>query len=233
MAHPQFTRAHIEGHGFTLYYDYDQLRDGKLSQLTDDGKIEWFRLRTNFVFLEPLSRLYDGKTSAYRALNSTKQDDLPARSFVIASFSILLNGVEALGSFMTPPETDNRDKNRDNFFAFMTTYMKSWDKNIPQSPYHPTSDLKPILWKRFRNGIAHGFCIERGGIDNEADTAPGGWRVVTDTQSSGSATRRLQIGPNAFFRDFRAGVDRFFEAVKTDSASRTTFLRRFLETYPT
>ncbi len=101
MAHPQVARAHIEGKDFTLYYDYDQLRDGKLSQLTDDGKIEWFRRRMDFVFLEPLSRLYQGKTPAYRALNSTKQNDLPARSFVVPSFSILLNGVEALGSFMT------------------------------------------------------------------------------------------------------------------------------------
>ena len=40
MAHPQIVRAHIERKDFTLYYDYDQLRDGKLSRLTDDGKIE-------------------------------------------------------------------------------------------------------------------------------------------------------------------------------------------------
>ena len=109
MAHPQIVRAHIEGKDFTLYYDYDQLRDGKLSRLTDDGKIEWFRLRMNFVFLEPLCRLYQGKTPAYRALNSTKQNDLPARSFVIPSFSVLLNGVEALGSFTTKRKSGNRD----------------------------------------------------------------------------------------------------------------------------
>ncbi len=232
MTHPQFTRAHIEGQDFTLYYDYDQLRHGKLAQLTDDGKIEWFRLRMNFVFLEPLSRLYEGKTPAYRALNSTKQDDLPARSFVIGSFSILLNGIKALGSFMTPPSKE-RDKNRRSFFAFISTYMKSWDTQVQNSLYPRQDDLKAILWDHFRNGIAHAFCIERGGIDNEAETAPGGWRVVTDTHLSGSTTKRLQIDPNTFFRDFRAGVDRFLEAARTDSASRATFLRRFRETYPT
>lgn len=228
MAHPQFTRAPIEGQDFTLYYDYDQLRHGKLAQLTDDGKIEWFRLRMNFVFLEPLSRLYQGKTPAYRALNSTKQNDLPARSFVIPSFSVLLNGIEALGSFITS-SSDNRVR----FFAFVKAYMKPWDTKVRNSPYHPQNDLKTILWDHFRNGIAHGFCIEGGGIDNEADMVPGGWRVVSDTQSSGSTTKRLLIGPNVFFRDFRVGVDGFFEAARTDSASRATFLRRFRETYPT
>jgi len=226
VAHPQIVRAHIEGKDFTLYYDYDQLRDGKLSRLTDDGKIEWFRLRMNFVFLEPLCRLYQGKTPAYRALNSTKQNDLPARSFVIPSFSVLLNGVEALGSFTTKRKSGNRD----NFFAFMTTYMKPWDRNVPNSPYS-TGDLKTILWEHFRNGIAHGFCIERGGIDNEADADR--WLVVVDPTRSGSTTKRLEIGPNAFFRDFRAGVDRFFEAVKKDRVQRAAFFRRFREVYPT
>jgi hypothetical protein len=58
VAQPQIVRAHIEGKEFTLHYDYDQLRDGKLSQLTEGGQIEWFRLRVNYIFLEPMSRLY-------------------------------------------------------------------------------------------------------------------------------------------------------------------------------
>ncbi len=100
MAHPQIVRAHIEGKDFTLYYDYDQLRDGKLSPLTEGGKIDWFRLRMQFVFLAPIERLFTAKSPAYRELNSTKPDDLPARSSVIASFSLLLNGIEALGSWL-------------------------------------------------------------------------------------------------------------------------------------
>ena|SRR6266702_6789784 len=75
----------------------------------------------------------------------------------------------------------------------------------------------------------HGFCIEHGGIDNEADTPPG-WRVVTD--ASGMATH-VEIGPNAFFRDFRAGVDLFFEEVRTNPVHRATFLSRLQEVYPT
>jgi len=217
MAHPQIVRAEIEGIEFTLHYDYDELQGGKLSRLTDDGKIEWFRLRMNYVFLEPLSCLYRGKTPAYRALNSMAQDDLPPRSFVIASFSVLLNGMEALGSFMTAePDKDKRK----NFFTFMATYMKQWNKDIRNTPY-PTGDLKTILWEHFRNGITHGFCIEGGGIDNEAD----GPRWIV-------ASNYLHIGPNTFFQDFIAGVQSFLSDVRNDQTRRSTFLRRFRQLYP-
>jgi len=219
MAHSQIVRAEIEGIEFTLYYDYDQLRDGKLSRLDDEGKMKWFQLRMDFVFLEPMKCLYGGKTPAFRTLNSMDRDDQPARSFVIASFSVLLNGIESLGSFMTD-EPDEDEDNRKNFFAFMTTYMKPWDKDIRDSPY-PTRDLKTILWKHFRNGIAHGFRIEGGGIDNEAD----GQRWIV-------APNALHVGPNTFFRDFLAGVESFFSDVKNNPTRRSRFLQRFRQLYP-
>lgn len=220
MAHPQIPRTRIESIDFTLYYDYDQLRYRKLSRLTDDGKIQWFRHRMNFVFLEPLRRLYDVDSIAFRALNSTKKRGLPARSFVIPTFAVLLNGIEALGSFLTPPRNPakSRDYNRLNFFAFMSTYMKTWDKTEPKAPY-ATKDVKDILWTHFRNGIAHGFRIEGGGIDNEADAMR--WRVVN---------RRFQVGPNRFFSDFALGTESFFK--DTPTIHRVTFLRRFGEVYP-
>jgi hypothetical protein len=118
--------------------------------------------------------------------------------------------------------------NKVRFFAFIEKYMKPWDAAVQNSPMG-TANLKEILWDHFRNGIAHGFCIDHGGIDNEADTAPG-WRVVTD--ASGMATH-LEIGPNAFFRDFRTGVGLFFGDLKTDPVHRAAFLSRLQEVYPT
>jgi len=210
MAHPQITRAQIEGIEFTLHFDYDQLRDRKLSRLSDEGKVEWFRLRMDYVFLTPLTSLYNGRTPAYRALNSMKQDDLPARSFVIATFSVLLNGIEALGSFMTATKA----RKRQNVFAFMSTYMPQWDMA-------KKGDVKELLWEHFRNGIAHGFCIEHGGIDNEADQTR--WIELPES---------LHIGPNVFFKDFSKGVKRFFRDLKTVRQSREVFLRRFQRVYP-
>ena len=171
MADAQIARATISGIEFTLYYDYD----------------------------EPLTRLYGGKTPAFRALNSLKAHEQPPSSFVIPAFSVLLNGLEALGSFLI-----ESNQNRSRFYAFIETYMKSWNKSVANSPY-PTRDLKEILWKYFRNGIAHGFRIEGGGIDNEADRDSRGWHVVEG---------RLLVGPYSFFNDFRKGVDAFLKTPK-------------------
>ena len=48
-------KKRVENDDFTLFYDYDQLRDRKLSKLSDDGKIEWFKYRMEAVFLNPLA----------------------------------------------------------------------------------------------------------------------------------------------------------------------------------
>ena len=80
MTHPQIVRRRIEGKDCTLHYDYDQIDRRILSHLSPGGRVEWFEHRMQFVFLEPLKALYGGKTAAHRALNSTKENDLPARS---------------------------------------------------------------------------------------------------------------------------------------------------------
>lgn len=213
MGHTQIVWASIGGKDLTLYYDYDRQN---LSCLDADGKVEWFRRRVEFVFLEPLKTLYGGKTPAHRALNSTKSGDLPARSFVIPTFSVLLNGIEALGSFLTTSTT-----NHVRFYAFVETYMKAWDRSLPNSPYPRLHNVKEILWEHFRNGITHGFRIEGGGLGNEANSATDGWQVVDG---------RFQIGPHRFFNDFLAGVEAFFIDIK--AARRADFLRRFDYLYP-
>ena len=174
MAHLQISRTQIEGKDFTLNFDYDQLRDGKISKLSDDGRIEWFRQRMHYIFLEPIGRLFKGKSPAYRELNSSKQTDLPARSFVIASFSVLLNGIEALGSFLTSSR-----KNDVRFCTFIAKYMSSWDVTVQNSPYS-TNDLKKILWKHFRNGIAHGFVSNTAlSITKQTRLEAGGGSLLT------------------------------------------------------
>jgi hypothetical protein len=90
---------------FTLFYDYDPLQGGKVSRLTDSGKIGRFRLRMDCAFLEPLRRLFNTRSKSFRELNSdTEQPDI---CFGVAGFSILLSGVEALGSFLPPLRMDD------------------------------------------------------------------------------------------------------------------------------
>jgi hypothetical protein len=209
-------RAQIEGMEFTLFYDYDQLQDGKLSRLTDAGKIDWFRMRMDCVFLDPLRSLFDVNSRAFRELNS--DTEAPFTYFGIAAFSILLNGVEALGSFL-PTAKAGRAKNRARFVAFIQIYMKPWDVTVAGTSY-ATNYLPDILWMYFRNGIAHSFVIKGGGIDPDADA----------TRHLVVQGGHLEIGPNAFFTDFIPAVQAF--SVDIGSIYRASFLQRFREVYP-
>ena len=192
----------------------DQLEGRKLSALSETGKIQWFHLRMECVFLEPLRRLFDEQSKSFRDLNSDAEQ--PYTYFGIAAFSLMLNGVEALGSFLPPLNMDG--KNRDRFVAFVQAYMKPWDIRIAGTSY-ATDYLPDILWTHFRNGIAHGFVIEGGGIDPDAD--------ATRCRVRGG---HLQIGPNAFLTDFLGAVAAFFADI--ESSGRPSFLQRFGQVYP-
>jgi len=215
----------IEGMEFTLFYDYDQLKDGKLAKLSEDGKIKWFGFRTEMVFLEPLRRIFNRKSVAHKELNSSPESDWPRAAVMTAAFSILLNGVEALGSFLNYSKTcvhEHKRKRSKNYFAFrefIRRYMKDWDVVIQDTSY-PSSYLPEILWEYFRNGIAHAFVVGGGGIEYEAD--PTRWLIKWGGY--------LEIGPVRFFEDFLKGVTNFFEHAKSEH--RMNFLSRFKAAYP-
>ncbi len=98
--------------------------------------------------------------------------------------------------------------------------MREWDVKITGASYR-SSYLPEILWDHFRNGIAHAFVIEGGGIEYEADPTRR-WNIKWD--------RYLEIEPIRFFEDFQKGVTNFFKDVK--SKHKTNVLLRFEEVYP-
>lgn len=162
--------------------------------------------------MKPLTILFD---KSFEKENSKNGNG----TFTIMSFSILLNGVEALGSFLVPPG-DKKDKNgkyvqginKKCFLEFIKKYMSEWDKN----------SIGDKLWKHFRNGIAHAFVIENGGIDYGADLI----RFRTTEQGT------LEIGPQVFFKDFQEGLKCFFNDVRGKDKIRLVFLDNFREYYP-
>ena len=77
---------------------------------------------------------------------------------------------------------------------------------------YKTDKLVCILWNHFRNGIAHAFVIEKGGIEYEADFEK--FRVKNG---------RFEVGPIAFLKDF-------FDDIK--SKHKSNFISRFKEAYP-
>jgi hypothetical protein len=219
-------RKKIEDIEFTLFYDYDQLENQNLSKLTPDGKIEWFQYRMEVVFLSPIRKLFDRQSDVHKQLNSSPYSEWPWNAFITAAFSILLNGVEALGSFLpyskkfVNESKRNRSKNYYRFREFICKYMGDWNTNITGTSYK-SSYLPEILWDHFRNGIAHAFVIEGGGIEYDTDPT-NKWKIKWG--------RYLEIEPIRFFEDFLKGLNSFFKDVKGNQ--RMYFLNRFKETYP-
>ena len=221
MAHGKKFHAKIENVDFTLFYDYDELRDRKLALLTDKGKVEWLRVRMDMVFLEPVRRIMFHTSDAFPALHSNPDEpDTPPRTAAVLAFSVLLNGVESCGSFLT----SRRSGNINNFTTFMRAYMKPWCKNINITKIrvsYNSSKLEEILWKHFRNGITHQFCIEGGGIEYGSKKR---WTIRSGM---------LQINSRIFFLDFEKGLKRFFRDVRrTGRVEHTRFINQFRRSYP-
>lgn len=204
----------IEGHNYTLFYDYDYHRDKVLQLLSDDGKIKWLEARMNMIFLEPISSLFDRSSKAFNELE-TAQSGKPRTGSLIA-VSVLMNGIEALGSFIT-----NNKSKRNNFLAFINKYIPTWAIKI-NSPQHGKQPivLAIILWKAYRNGLAHSFAIEGAGID-----------VVNGQQKYKIDGNTLQIDIWKFFKDFKQGVTDMFSDVKSNSNSKRLFMNRFKQVY--
>ena len=214
------TYASIENIGFSLFYDYDQLRDGKLTKLSDNGKIEWFRQRTEMVLMEPTRRLFDPSSTVRAELNSTDPTDLPLRTFTIPAFSILLNAIESLGGYIVPNAV-GRDRNWQRFEAFVRTYMTPWTAPVPAGVRCAGPNLVDVLWKGYRNAVAHDFKIEGAGIDIQAKSR---FEMINGL---------LQIQPELFHRDFEAGVGDFLAKVSHGGApERSDFLQHFRCVFP-
>ena len=208
--------AIIDDIEFTLFYSFDQLGDEKkLSKLSDLGKIVWLEQRMQMVFIEPLNRLLDRNSVAWKTLNSNGDEEEPRRTVDLATFSILLNGVEALGSFLRPPDK----KNKDNFMAFMFNYMSDWTVEVDAR--EGKKKLSELLWKHFRSGIAHAFVIELGGIEFGLLNK---WEIQNGL---------IAVNPKLFYDDFLIGQTKYFEDVKDPiNPNHKIFLTRFLNAYP-
>lgn len=204
--------ATIEGFNFTLFFDYDYHREKVLQRLSDEGKISWLEARTRMIFLDPMITLFDRSSKAHEELN-TPQYSKP-RTGTLLLVSLLMNGIEAFGSFL-----NSNNSKKDNFYAFINKYMFDWKIQIT-TPLQGKTALSEILWKSYRNGLAHSFAIEGAGIDPVA--GKGKYKIEDNI---------LQIDIWKFFDDFRKGVEQMFKDFRNDTAVKKRFLKRFKNVY--
>jgi len=203
-------RLGIAGDPFSLFYDYDQTRDRKLSKLGPREKVLWFRARMEMVFLQPLRHLWQESSEVFRVLMLTSPDKAPPCSFSIAAMVVMLDGVEAIGGLLAP-DIPNRKlgANRERFNTFLGLYMAPW---VP---------LADVLWRDFRNGIAHGFQISPPHSLEFLEEGP--------FERQGGVT---YVCPLHFFRDLETAVAAYLDALCTDEPLLQKFEKGFGKIYP-
>ena len=219
----------IQGDPFTLFYDYDQVEEHKLTPLTKEQKAIWFERRLRMAFLEPLRRIWK-EHAVFESLLESKSNTQAECSFSIASMGIMLNVVEALGSFRRPElAQDDRDSNWRMFHEFLSNHMRAWNVSVASNISVPT-----VLWTSFRNGITHGLRV--GQVPQ-----PGGlWGSLEFRGNFTDSTRQrfekqgqlLRVCPEDFFDDLVVGVREYFDKLREGSDLLDKFESRFDVVYP-
>jgi hypothetical protein len=162
------------------WLDYD--RD-KLPALTSEERIDYFEKRVFLVAVNPLQRIL--------ATEITPTDD---------SSALLIFGmaaccaIEALGKFLE----GGRGSNRHRFAAFVARYMTA---DFQQVQIASARNVE-VVWKHFRNGLAHGFAVCHGGFEGHPSEPY--FRLATVCGQD-----CLELNPTRFFDDFRAGFERY------------------------
>jgi hypothetical protein len=185
----------IEGMKFTGFARLDM---ENLVKLDYSGRVKWLKYRFGLVFLTPFRKFVQ--------LDS-------ADCYVwLCVVSLLCTAVEALADF----EFDGSGVER--FARFVETYFSpdfsagalSLDDPKPNRGALATTPAQH-LYKYFRCGLAHSFCIEWGGVLHREDGAP---NYLFERNPVG-AQKSLGIVPRELVADFLAAVEKFFAAAES------------------
>lgn len=199
-------RAVIDDQPLSLFVDYDRPR---LLKLSDDGKLEYFRRRLQFVVLEPLAVLLDEHDHPRHGVDREL-------SVLLIWGNTLLCATEALGHYLTSGSATNAHA----FQKFVGEFMDPAWGNKPRRPPLGTETYARWLWDSFRNGLAHGAYVKNGGFEKLGD------RLFVESDNG------LCVDPWALDVDFRSGVKKFFRTLhEPDNPYRESFIRRFDWTY--
>ena len=182
----------MQGMKFTGFARLDM---DKLVQLDYAGRVNWLKHRFELVFLTPFMRFVglDGQ-DCYVWL---------------CAVSLLCTAVEALADFEFTGSGVQR------FSAFIEKYFSSDFKSAGLHLDDPRPDRGQVattpaqhLYKYFRCGLAHSFCIEWGGILHREDGAP---NYLFERNPMGNL-RSLGIVPRELVSDFLGAVEKFFNS---------------------
>ena len=96
----------------------------------------------------------------------------------------------------------------EHFPSFRSTTLRL-DEPTPQN--FPATTPAEHLYRYFRSGLAHGFCIEWGGLLHREDGAPD----YLSVRNPIGTLRSLVIAPQDLIAEFEFAVDDFFRKAAT------------------
>jgi hypothetical protein len=158
-----------------------------LKALSFDDKITYLRARAILIFLDPLEEI----------LYLEKENAL-AKFHLLNLMTIICCAIEGLGHYLTG-KVGFRTA-RPAFEKFVKEFM-----NPDFQKVHNGKTYSRILWEYFRNGLAHGFVIEKGGIERKLS----GYFNVDPKIG-------LEIDVDLFVSDFKKGFEDFFKKLQSE-----------------
>jgi len=174
------TPIRIDGREWTLFKDYDKPYYPTLSL---QGKIEYLEKRVQLILIDPLEEI--------KRKSLAKETD---EYYWLCIVTLVCCAIEATGAYLVGRDRKSAKKKRANFRAFESFI------NEYMSVYKPYVD---DLWSYFRNGLAHGFCIEKGGIELNL-TKP----------AKRDAKVGVQINADEFFDNLKRGFSNYIEDLR-------------------
>lgn len=193
---------------------------GNLRQLNYIGRVAWFKFRFELVFGTPFQRLL--------TLES------PDCYIWICAMSLIGSAVTSLADFL------GRGSDPEKFARFMDRYFPVFTQagfqlHDPQGTRSSQAlSASEQFYRYFRNGLAHDFCIQWGGLQHREEIGHVGYSYLFETRQGVNGETGLGIVPREFVTDFAAGCTRFItdlDAAAPGSDTRRSFDRTFERVY--
>ncbi len=206
----------IAGLQFTGFPGRDS---ANLRHLDHTQRVRWLRYRFELVFLTPFQEL--------------RKLERPDCYIWLCVANLLSAAVEALSKF------EFHGTDRDCFVQFVEKYFSADFRQARLNLYDPRPQglraLTPAqhLYKYFRSGLAHSFCIEWGGILHRDDGAPS---YLFAANTGLGPDKSLGIVPRELVTDFLNAVDVFFRRLEASNAAdplAARFTERFEQVFLT
>lgn len=194
---------------------------GNLRHLNYGGRVAWFKFRFELVFLTPFTRLVASEGPNCYVW-------LCVMNLAGAAFS-------SLADFA------GRGSDPDKFAAFLNLYLPTFTR-AGFVLHDPTANARnrsaasatAQFYRFFRNGLAHDFCIQWGGVQHREEVGDVGHGYLFETAQGLPGEHGLGVVPREFVVDFQEGCARFvadLEQAPAGNNLQEAFDRSFKRVY--